>query len=329
VLLLTFINASWLAPQPRGSVKLVAHRGIAQQFSRDDVDAQSCTATRIERPIHDYQENTIRSMQAAARLRADLIEIDIAPTADGRIAVFHDWTLDCRTDGTGEIRAKTVAELKALDIAHGYTADGGRTFPFRGSGRGAMPTLEQALVAVPSPILFNFKSNDPAEADQLAAALVAARRDVVRSRDAFYGGKRPVARIRQLYPDAWTWSLEEAKACTRDYLLYGWTTIVPASCREGTLVLPLDYRWAAWGWPNRLIERMRSVGARVVVTGDSGHKGLDLPEQLGDIPDSFNGYVWVEDMWTVGPALRPGRDFRTTVQQQAAAAALERRREKD
>ena len=48
--------------------------------------------------------------------------------------------------------------------------------------------------------------------------------------------------------------------------------------------------------------------------------GLTLPEQLGEIPASFNGYVWVDDIWTVGPALRPGRDFRTQAQMDAAEA---------
>ena len=48
--------------------------------------------------------------------------------------------------------------------------------------------------------------------------------------------------------------------------------------------------------------------------------GLTLPEQLGEIPSTFNGYVWVDDIWTVGPALRPGRDFRTQAQMDAAEA---------
>jgi hypothetical protein len=38
--------------------------------------------------------------------------------------------------------------------------------------------------------------------------------------------------------------------------------------------------------------------------------GLDLPEQVGHIPVNFNGYVWVDDMWSVGPALSPGASSR-------------------
>src|SRR5687767_10121867 len=107
LLVMTFVNASWLADKPVGGVKLIAHRAVAQQFSRKGVERDTCTATRIEPPVHDFLENTTRSMQAAALLGADMVEIDIAPTADGRIAVFHDWTVDCRTEGKGETRGKT------------------------------------------------------------------------------------------------------------------------------------------------------------------------------------------------------------------------------
>jgi len=331
VLLLTFVNASWLAPKPVGGVKLIAHRGVSQLYDHKG-GRDICTAGRIEQPVHDYLENTTRSMEAAARLGADMVEIDIAPTSDGRIAVFHDWVVDCRTEGQGDTRSKALAELQALDIGHGYTADGGKTFPFRGNRKDRMPTLEEALAALPNtPIIFNFKSKDPREADHLAAALKAARRDVVERRDAFYGHPEPVNRIRAHFPKAWAWTKEGAKACTKDYAIYGWTSIVPASCRNGILMVPINYQWAFWGWPNRLLQRMNSVGARVVVIGPYGKKeatGLTLPEQLGEIPSSFNGYVWVDDIWTVGPALRPGRDFRTQAQADAAEAGLKRRRER-
>jgi glycerophosphoryl diester phosphodiesterase len=331
ILLLTFVNASWLARTPVGGVKLIAHRGVSQLFDHKGVHRGTCTANRIEPPVHDYQENTVRSMEAAARLGADMVEIDIAPTADGRIAVFHDWTVDCRTEGKGDTRSKTLAELQALDIGYGYTADGGKTYPFRGRRKDHMPSLEEALAALPNtPILFNFKGKDPREADQLAAALKAARRNVVERRDAFYGAPGPVERIRTHFPKALSFSKESVKACTKDYVLYGWTSIVPESCRNGVIMVPLNRQWMFWGWPNRLIQRMQGVGARVIVIGNYGSDagmGLILPEQLGEIPSSFNGYVWVDDIWTVGPALRPRRDFRTQAQVDAAEAGLKRRRE--
>ena len=328
---LTFLNASWLAPEPRGSVKLIAHRGVYQNFDHRKLGLQDCTATRIEPPVHDYLENTTRSMERAKLLGARMVEIDIAPTRDGRIAVFHDWTVDCRTEASGGTREFSMAELKALDIGYGYTADGGKTFPFRGKGVGAMPTLEEALAALPrTPILFNFKSQSPVEADALAAALEAAGRDVEGIGDAFYGHPAPVARIAGHYPASWAWSVAEARECTMDYVAYGWTGVVPQSCENGTLIVPLNYQWAFWGWPNRLIARMEDAGGRVLVVGPYGEgdapMGLALPEQLGEVPASFNGYLFVEDIWTVGPALYPSLDRRRPNERARAEKALERRR---
>ena len=96
------------------------------------------------------------------------------------------------------------------------------------------------------------------------------------------------------------------------------------------MVIPLNYQWAFWGWPNRLIERVEEHGGRVIVTGpydsDEPAVGLTLPEQLGEIPSSFNGYIWVEDAFTVIPARVPRLDNRNQTQIDAAEAALEKRR---
>ena len=330
LLVIVTVNASWWADPPPGVIRLIAHRGVAQLFDHKAVERDTCTAIRIEPPVHDYLENTVRSIDAAWRLGADMVEIDVAPTADGKMAVFHDWSVDCRTEGHGETRSLTLAQLKALDPGYGYTADGGRTFPLRGKHKEPIPSLQEVLRAFPGlPLLYNFKSRDPSEADLLASELRAAGRDPVKAGDGFYGAAEPVERIRKLYPGAWAWSMDAAKRCTRDYARLGWLTEVPESCRGGVMFVPLNYQWAFAGWPNRLLQRMNSVGAKVIVIGGDSGTGLTLPEQLGDVPSTFKGYLWVEDMWTVGPALRPHRDFRTDAQQQAAEAGLERRRARD
>jgi glycerophosphoryl diester phosphodiesterase len=147
-LTLTVINASWLAAAPTGYVKLLAHRGTMQQFSHKSLKSEDCTATRIEPPVHDFLENTVPGLLMADGLGAYMIEVDVAPTADGRIALFHDRALNCRTNGSGEVRGATLAQLKALDAGYGYSADGGKTFPLRGK-LGYIPSLEDALIAVP------------------------------------------------------------------------------------------------------------------------------------------------------------------------------------
>jgi len=332
-LALTFVNASWIAPSPRGNVKLIAHRGAYQLFDKTGVGRDSCTATRIEAPWHPFLENTLAGIDQAKRTGAQMIEVDIAPTSDGRVALFHDWTVDCRTNGTGKTRDLTLAELKALDAGHGYSADGGQTFPFRGKGLGAIPSLEEALtVAGTRPLLYNFKGKDAAEADLLAAALKAAGRDVEAIGDAFYGHPAPVARIAAHFPRAWAFSREAAMACTRAYLWQGWLGMTPSACKGQTLFVPLNRQWAFAGWPNRLQARIEAVGGRVVMLGpdtDSGAPmGLWLPEQIGGVPASFTGHVWVDDIQSVGPALRPAFNRRTPPQEAALAKALAARRAK-
>ena len=329
-LVLTVVNASWLAPEPKGAVKLIAHRGLHQLYDNEGVGRDDCTATRIERPVHDYLENTVPSIKRAAKLGATIVEIDIAPTKDGQLAVFHDWTLDCRTDGKGDTRDATMEELKALDAGHGYTADGGKTFPFRGKYVGAIPTIEEAMAASGrASLIYNFKSKDPREADMLAAAIKAAGRKTGNRGDAFYGGQGPVDRIREIFPEAWAFSNAEARACTRDYVLMGWSGWFPSSCENGTLMVPLDRQFLFWGWPNRMIARAEAHGARIVVIGPLGEgrpRGLDLPEQLGEIPASFNGYAWVEDSLAVIPALIQRFDDRSQQEIDAVVESLERRR---
>ncbi|MCC6927080.1 glycerophosphodiester phosphodiesterase family protein [Novosphingobium sp.] len=331
-LALSFVNASWLADSPRGYIKLIAHRGTYQLFSHDGLERDTCTATRIEAPSHDYLENTLAGMGQAVRNGAQMIELDIAPTRDGKLAVFHDWTLDCRTDGKGNVRDATMAELKALDAGYGYSADGGKTFPLRGKGVGLIPELSEVLAAFPDrPLLFNFKSQDPAEADLLFAALRAAGRDPVARGDGFYGGTEqgPIARIRQLLPRAWVFSKESAKACTKAYALQGWLALTPEACRGGTLIIPLNRQWLFAGWPNRLVKRMDAVGARIIIAGPQdgpGGLGLDLPEQIRQIPAGFTGYVWVEDIRAVGPAVRPAFGKRNPREEKELQDALQKRR---
>ena len=308
----TLSNASFLAPDPDGKPKLIAHRGVYHLYDkRAATGRDTCTAAFAYPPEHEIFENTPGSMRWAVGLGANMVEVDVAPTKDGRMVLFHDWTVDCRTNGKGETRDLTLAQLKALDIGYGYTADGGKSFPLRGKGIGKMPTVEEGLDALPvHPILFNFKSKDPGEADRLFAILKASGRDSKKLGDAFYGAGPPVQRMRELLPDNWSFAIkQEIQPCTRDYVLYGWSGIIPESCHGRAIGIPVNYQWAFWGWPDRLIARMDSVGAKVIVFGPyergKSTEGLSDPRQLAKIPASFNGYIWVEDIRAVGPALRP------------------------
>ncbi|MDE2435516.1 MAG: glycerophosphodiester phosphodiesterase [Sphingomonadales bacterium] len=324
----TFINASWIAPEPRGYPRLIAHRGVMQQFG----SAQGCTATQIEQPVNDFIENTVPSYQMARRLGAQMIEVDVTPTADGRFVLFHDESLDCRTDGHGPVRLATLAGLKALDAGFGYTADGGKTFPLRGKGAGLIPSLEEGLAAAgDTALLYNLRFDDPAAADRLVDALKAAGRDPVASRDAFSAPESALTRIRAAWPKAWAYNDESVEACTRAYLARGWLGLTPDACRNGTIAVPINRQWLFAGWPNRLLARMAAVGAHVIVIGpyhDGKPVGLDLPEQIGDVPLGYNGAIWVDDINVIGPALKPALNKRNPVEEAELAKTLEARRAK-
>jgi glycerophosphoryl diester phosphodiesterase len=97
------------------------------------------------------------------------------------------------------------------------------------------------------------------------------------------------------------------RACMMDYVKVGWTGYVPESCRNTTVAIPLNYQWAIWGWPNRFLDRMADVNTKVLMFGDYEDgviAGIERPEQLGEVPRDFRGYLWVEDIYTVGRALR-------------------------
>ncbi len=309
-LIVLLLNSSIWAPDPEGRLKMIAHRGVHHLYDPAGVGRDDCTAIRMLPGQEDLEifENSIRSIHAAIGMEADMIEVDIAPTKDGKMVLFHDWTVDCRTNGKGKVRDLTLAELQSLDVGYGYSADGGQTFPLRGKGAGEIPTVEEVLAAAAfKPFLFNFKSNDPGEANQLNAILKTAGRNALKEGDGFYGAEAPVKRMKELIPGTWAWSNAGAKTCTTDYAWMGWLGIMPDSCKDGTLIVPLNYQWAFAGWPNRTIARMETAGARILIIGPmkSGEAsgGLTHGDQLTDIPANFNGYVMVEDIRKVGPAL--------------------------
>jgi glycerophosphoryl diester phosphodiesterase len=301
-------NASWLAPEPAGAPHLIAHRGVHQGFDLAGAKNDTCTATRIQEPIAPEIENTLPSMAAAFDLGADVIELDVHPTTDGQFAVFHDWTLDCRTEGTGETRAHDMAYLKTLDVGYGYTADGGRTHPLRGTGVGMMPSLADVLAAFPEGrFLINFKSNEAREGDMLAKMLAdnpGWRPQVWGA----YGGAAPTDEAVAKIPGLKGYSLSTVKGCLIPYLGLGWAGVVPDACRDTIVPVPVNFASWLWGWPNRFLERMKDAGSTVLLLGpyspgDAGSSGIDTEAELAMVPAHFDGYVWTNEVETIAPLL--------------------------
>jgi glycerophosphoryl diester phosphodiesterase len=60
-------------------------------------------------------ENTLAGIEAALRLGADAIEIDVHCTSDGVPVLLHDETVDRTTDGSGNVHEMTLEQVRALD----------------------------------------------------------------------------------------------------------------------------------------------------------------------------------------------------------------------
>ncbi|EGK08022.1 glycerophosphoryl diester phosphodiesterase [Desmospora sp. 8437] len=301
-----FNNSSLFVQSGSRKPKLLAHRGLAQTFDMEGVTNETCTAERIHPPEHPYLENTIPSMRAAFAAGADVVELDVHLTADDQFAVFHDWTLDCRTEGTGVTRDYTMAKLKQLDVGYGYTADGGKTFPFRGKGVGLMPSLDEVLSTFPDrSFLIHVKSEDPEEGVKLAKRLSALPQEH-RKRLSVYGGDQPIKTLHRHLPDVRVMSRETMKDCLIPYIGIGWTGVVPSACEQTQLHIPEKIAPWLWGWPDRFMERMDRAGTRVILVAGSGgfSEGFDTGEALNRLPSGYSGWIWTNRIDRIAPRVK-------------------------
>lgn len=300
---LFFNNTSMFMTSSPRTFTMLAHRGLAQTFSMAGITNDTDTSKRIYPPEHNYIENTIVSMEAAFKNGAAAAELDVQLTKDHKLAVFHDHTLQYRTEGTGRVRDFAMADLKKLDVGYGYTADGGKTFPFRGKGRGLMPSLDEVMERFTSEtLLLNIKSNDPAEGSALAEflkKLPARRLKGMR----VYGGDLPMQTLKAEIPGLPVMSKKTLMKALAEYELIGWSGYVPDSCRNAWLHIPLQYAHFLWGWPHKFMARMEGAGTEVVLVAGDGRfsEGFDALEDLKKIPAGFSGFVWTNRIDRTGP----------------------------
>ena len=113
-----------------------------------------------------HPENTLAAFREALRLGAHMIEFDVALTRDGQLVLMHDATVDRTTNGTGNVSALTLAELKKLD-AGSWKGPQFRSEP--------VPTLDEALAMMPLNIWLNVHLKGGAELGQRVARRVVAQ----------------------------------------------------------------------------------------------------------------------------------------------------------
>ena len=64
----------------------------------------------------NFPENTRLAFEKAIEAEADMIEMDCQQTRDGHIVVFHDERLRRTAGASGNVRSKSLEQLKQLDV---------------------------------------------------------------------------------------------------------------------------------------------------------------------------------------------------------------------
>ena len=137
---------------------------------------------------NEAPSNTMYAFKRALRVGADMLELDVGVTKDGKVVVIHDTTVNSKTNGRGAVSSKTLREIRKLDAAYWFAPRAAdhyshrlprRAYRFRGVATGRkeppkgfraadfrVPTLSEVLRAFPrTPINVEVKARTPAETD--------------------------------------------------------------------------------------------------------------------------------------------------------------------
>ena len=265
LMVFTVFQASWLADKPVGKPKLIA------DHAADPVrDAAGCVASANSGYGGAVVGPDIAALQVAAGIGADAI------------------------------RVTTQMTNSALNVAPQFesacVADNAR----------APASIKDAVAGLTKPELF-WQVQGALAAKQLVASLPTPSIDVT-GQNILIGDAAAVAFIESLQPAHAAFSIAGARKCASDYHVSGMWGSVPESCNNGTMLLTLDdIGYSLWGWPNRFLARMKAANVRLIIAEDvvDGQiKGLTDVTQYGDIANSYNGYIWVDNIEELGPALR-------------------------
>jgi len=121
-------SASALTPARTGA--RAGHHALAE-----DTSANPWLDRRFLNMAHAGGESeapadTLYAFKRAVRLGADMVELDVESTADDRLVVIHNSSVDQTTNGTGLVHDLTYRQVHALDAAYNFVP-----------GRSAVPGL--------------------------------------------------------------------------------------------------------------------------------------------------------------------------------------------
>ncbi len=113
-------------------------------------------------------ENTVAALSGAADRGADMVELDVQPTADGDVVVIHDSELDALTDRSGVVWEQPTATVTAARVL---------------GTEERVPRLATVLDALPTDVGVNIELKNPGtEPVRPGEALGEAAREQARER---------------------------------------------------------------------------------------------------------------------------------------------------
>ena len=153
------INATWIVSLITLNLMLLTN--VQAQQSKIEMPERGLCAHRGCMDTHP--ENTLPSLQEAARLGAQMIEFDIQLTKDSVIVLMHDDNVERTTTGKGNVSDLTYNYLRSLD------AGVKKSEKFKGT---LIPTFEEALAVLPQNVWLNCHLKGDQAVGKAAAAML-------------------------------------------------------------------------------------------------------------------------------------------------------------
>ena len=212
-------------------------------------------------------ENTLASIRKAIEIGCDYVELDVRETKDGALVLMHDRNVERTTNGSGEIAAMTLEEIRKLSFKRGPEWSGER-----------VPTFEEALLECKGKMrIYVDNKSGPPEKVMSAIEKHGMVKDVV-----IYDSVERLRAFKRIHPEVWimpdhpqtaeelTALLSSLKPETLDGNIRNWNGAQVAVARRG----------GAEVWVDNLGESDTEQGFEISVSMDVDGIQTDHPAEL-------------------------------------------------